>query len=266
MKPIFLSQTDPFSLIANRDPEDGSVITKPRQIITSPGKRGTLTEGVLLGKTSSYNAVGDPFREAGNVIARKTNMDRIAAAGHEKNFSPSKIVKINLTPAYEHRTERVHIQINKRDEEGTVIVAPRNFATSPPRKGRSGPGTSFAGHTPFIKEPYEIPDILRKKELDYHHEALAKLGDKPFSQKAAKLKNGVFNQAGTLSYIGGGKRPEVKREINKCEHERAFRPSRPGPKGTLGTLDKFPEYVENPIKSLVRVKPVEGEEEKTVLI
>ena len=86
-------------MIANRD-EEGTVIIKPRQIITSPGKRGPLNEGVLLGKTSSYNAVGDPFKEAGNVIARKTNMERITAAGHEKNFSPSKIVKLNCTPAY----------------------------------------------------------------------------------------------------------------------------------------------------------------------
>ena len=184
--------------------EEGAVITKPRQIITSPGKRGTLTEGVLLGKTSSYNAVGDPFKEVGSVIARKTNMEKIVAAGHEKAFSPAKIVKLDYTPAYEHKPERVHIQINKRDEEGTVITAPRNFATSPPRKGRVGQGTTFSGPTPFIKDEYERPEILRKKELDYHHEALAKLGDKPFSQKAAKLKNGVFNQAKTLSYIGGG--------------------------------------------------------------
>jgi len=65
-----------------------------------------------------------------------------------------------------------------------------------------------------------------------------------------------------LSYIGGGKRPDVIREINKIEHERAFRPSQPGRKGVAGTLDKFPKYVENPIKHLSRVRPIEGEEEK----
>ena len=30
----------------------------------------------------------------------------------------------------------------------------------------------------------------------------------------------------------------------------------------IGTLDKFPEYKENPIKQTVRVKPIDGEEEK----
>ena len=113
-----------------------------------------------------------------------------------------------------------------------------------------------------MKEEYERIDNLRKKELDYHHAALDKLGDKPFSQKAAKLKNGVFNQAGSLSYIGGGKRPETIREVNKAEHERAFRPSQPGRRGVGGTLDKFPEYKENPLKHLTRVKPVDGADDE----
>ena len=66
-------------------------------------------EGVLLGKTSSYNAVGDPFKEVGATIARKTDMAAIHAAGHEKNFSPSKTVKLSYKPPYEHATDRVHI-------------------------------------------------------------------------------------------------------------------------------------------------------------
>ena len=115
------------------------------------------------------------------------------AAGHERVFSPSKIVKLDYTPAYKHQPEKVHIQINKKDEEGFIITEPRNFATSPHRPGRHGPGTSFAGHTPFMKDAYERPDNLRKAELKYHHSALAKLGDKPFSPRAKKLKNGVFN-------------------------------------------------------------------------
>ena len=56
-------------------------------------------------------------------------------------------------------------------------------------------------------------------------------------------------------------RSPVVREVNKVEHERAFKPSNPGKLGRQGTLEKFPEYKENPVKSVTRVKPVEGVEE-----
>ena len=98
------------------------MVIAPRQIITSPGKRGPAIDGVLLGKTSSYNAIGDPFKMAGNVIARKTDLTKIHEAGHEKNFSPSKIVKIDITPSYEHMVQQIHIAKNFRDEDGAVII------------------------------------------------------------------------------------------------------------------------------------------------
>ena len=42
----------------------------------------------------TYNAVGEPFREAGKIIiGRKADKDKIAAAGHEVNFKPARHVK-----------------------------------------------------------------------------------------------------------------------------------------------------------------------------
>ena len=98
------------------------------------------------------------------------------------------------------------------------------------------------------------------KEREYH---LSKLQDKPFSQRAKTLNNGVFNQPkGIYDVMPEMKeKPAVIREVNKVEHERAFKPSNPGKKGRGGTLEKFPEYKENPVKATVRVKPVEGQEE-----
>lgn len=89
------------------------------------------------------------------------------------------------------------------------------------------------------------------------------MGEKPFSQRAKTLNNGVFNQPKGIYDI----KPDMKerspavREVNKVDHERAFKPSNPGKKGRQGTLEKFPEYKENPVKSTIRVKPVEGQEE-----
>ena len=87
--------------------------------------------------------------------------------------------------------------------------------------------------------------------------------DKPFSQQAKKLKDGLFNQPKDIYDI----REDIKtkpvnvRPPNKVEHERAFRPSQPAKKGPQATIDKFPQYMENPLKAKVRVKPIEGQEE-----
>ena len=73
----------------------------PKQIITSPMKKGSHINSVMF-STPSFNAVGEPFKEVGAVIARKTNMAKIQEAGHEKVFSPSKIVKLSYKPPYDH--------------------------------------------------------------------------------------------------------------------------------------------------------------------
>ena len=168
------------------------MITQPRQITTKPIKKGPAIDGVMLSKTASYNAVGEPFKDVGRAIAfRKQDNEKIAAAGHEKAFSPSKIVKLSYKAPYEHQAERVNVVKNFKDEEGNVIVQPRNFQTSPPKVGLVGKNTTFGGPTPWLKDDYDHPKVLAQKEREYH---LSKRQDKPFSQRAKTLNNGVFNQ------------------------------------------------------------------------
>jgi len=45
-------------------------------------------------------------------------------------------------------------------------------------------------------------------------------------------------------------------------HDYPFKPSNPPKKGYNKTLDKFPEYKEDPMKFVVRKKDIEGSEEK----
>ena len=149
-----------FLFAARRD-EEGNVITQPRQITTKPIKKGPAIDGVMLSKTASYNAVGEPFKDVGRAIAfRKQDNEKIAAAGHEKAFSPSKIVKLSYKAPYEHQAERVNVVKNFKDEEGNVIVQPRNFQTSPPKVGLVGKNTTFGGPTPWLKDDYDHPKVL----------------------------------------------------------------------------------------------------------
>ena len=214
----------------------------------------------MLMPTSSYNAVGEPFQQVGAaIVGRKQDNDKIAAAGHEKVFSPSKIVKLNYKAPYEHQQERVHVQKNFKDEEGAVITAPRNFLTSPMKKGKVGKQTVF-NPIPYIEDDYNSPQKIAHEQRMYH---LSKLQEKPFSQQAKKLNKGTFNKDKDIYDLCENikERVPVVREVNKVDHERAFRPSQPGKKGVTGTIEKFPEYKENPLKPTVRVRPVEGQED-----
>lgn len=45
-------------------------------------------------------------------------------------------------------------------------------------------------------------------------------------------------------------------------HDKPFKPSNPPKRGYNKTIDKFPDYKEDPLKFIQRKKPVEGEEER----
>ena len=73
-------------------------------------------------------------------------MAGIANAGHEKDGGFAKKVKEREYHAsYEHMTDRREIVKNYRDEEGAVIIAPRNFLTNPIKAGRVGKQTTLGG-------------------------------------------------------------------------------------------------------------------------
>jgi hypothetical protein len=58
-------------------------------------------------------------------------------AGHDKVFSPSKVVKENVKAAYEHKTELNDLKKKYTNEDGAVITAPRNMLTNPLKVGPS---------------------------------------------------------------------------------------------------------------------------------
>ena len=80
-----------------------------------------------------------------SIATRKQDNQAIAAAGHEKLFAPAKQPPKNFKPPYEHLSDRVHIVKNFKDEEGNVMVAPRNIVTNPIKVGKVGKQTSLGG-------------------------------------------------------------------------------------------------------------------------
>ena len=87
-------------------------------------------------------------------------------------------MKEKVKAPFEHMNDRVELKKNYRDEEGNVILGPKNFLTNPPKEGKVGKNTTFSGVIKYMPEDYDAIKKLGQEEHKYH---LSKLQDKPFS-------------------------------------------------------------------------------------
>ena len=144
---------------ARRD-EDGAVITEARNFYTSPGGAGQHAATSAYFMKTSFIAVGDTFKQAA-VQTLKSAVDRDVwtKAGHDKNYRPARHVKERLyTTPYPHIDEAPPKKRDYRnaEENGAVIVGPRNFLTNPMKRGKVGRATSFGGIVPYAEDDYDI--------------------------------------------------------------------------------------------------------------
>ncbi len=86
-------------------------------------------------------------------------------------------------------TDRVEVKKKFTDEEGNVLIAPKNILTNPPKRGKVGKRTLFAPPAEFMPDDYDYPKTLAKKEFE---EGKKLMQEKPFSQRAKTI--GVFNK------------------------------------------------------------------------
>ena len=179
-------------------------------------------------------------------------------AGHEIAFKPAKTVKEPVKASYAHLNDNWHKKKEFRDEEGAVITAPRNLYTNKPKVGQSGKQCYFGGAIPYKEDEYDLPKEKARKERLAHE---AKVQEKPFSQRVPP--RATFNKEKEVfgEDVEIKARPPPAKRKPPMEHEVPFKPSNPAKKGHNKTLNKFPEYKENPPKPLVR-KVVNEEDKK----
>lgn len=98
-----------FSLVARLVPDSDvkEVMIDPPNIKTGPGKKGH-TDGILFSK-ASYNAIGDPFKQAALTMVRQEDRAAQIAVGNEKPFKPQNHVKQPINAAYPHMKEFEHV-------------------------------------------------------------------------------------------------------------------------------------------------------------
>lgn len=108
-----------------------------------------------------------------------------------------------------------------------------------------------------MPDDYNYPKTLATKEMQ---EAKKLEQEKPFSQKVRQIGN--FNSAKAVF----GEDPQIPARAPKSEmkppmvQELAFKPAKPARSGHSCTFEKFPVYMENPLKFTQRKQVVEGEE------
>ena len=68
---------------------------------------------------------------------RTTKKEGYKEAGHDFNFKPAKTVPSPVKAPFDHMTDYKEVKKCRKGPDG-VIIEPRNFLTSPPKKGLIG--------------------------------------------------------------------------------------------------------------------------------
>ena len=163
----------------NPDSDVKEVIIDPRNVNIGMPKRGKGDEALFM--RPSYTAIGNPFKEAARSLVRKEHRSRQIEVGNEKAFRPTKHIRQPTNATYPHMKDYEQVVKNFRDAEdnGAVMIGPRNILTNPPKRGRVGKNTTFIGQIPYMEDDFNRPkemanvERLAGKSLEQ---------EKPFSQ------------------------------------------------------------------------------------
>ena len=153
--------------------------------------------------------------------------------------------------------DRVEVKKNFRDEEGAVKTAAKNFYTSPAKQGRVGKQTYFTPQPAHMPDDFNYPKELFTKEMK---EKKKLEQEKPFSQKAKNVHVFASDKAIFGEDVVIPARPAKTEMKPPMEQEVAFKPAKPARSGVSCTFEKFPKYMENPLKFTQRKQVIEGEE------
>lgn len=247
--PNSLSYVILVSARLNPNSDVKEVMSDPRNINIGMLKKGKTDEALF--SRPGYVTQGNPFREAARTLVRREDRSRQIEVGNEKAFRPAKHVRQPTNAAFQHMKDYEQIEKNYRDAEdnGAVIIGPRNIQTNPPKRGRVGKSTTFSGMIPYTEDDFNRPKLLANEER-LAGKSLEQ--DKPFSQKVKRTH--MFNtfRAVIGEDIEIPQRPPAEKRQPLMEHDKPFKPSHPPKIGYNKTFMKFPEYKEDPKKPIER--------------
>ncbi|KAG8468548.1 hypothetical protein KFE25_013631 [Diacronema lutheri] len=158
-----------------------------------------------------------------------------------------------------HRHEGEHEGAGKGEKPPLVVPEPRQMMTMPPKKGRfNTPGISFGAPQPrgmphvlgkefeYKSDPY---NLARKLEMETRAKSKKLRQPQPFRAMAHSLDYFDATKSGVSSKVYEPvAMPEKKAPPPPAPRvaDKPFYPAKPPKEGIYGTINKFPEHMEDP--------------------
>jgi hypothetical protein len=177
---------------------------------------------------------------------------------HDNVWKPAANVAepVSLFP---HEASERHKVIKRRLEDGSIRTDPKNFLTSPAKKGDAAvtPKVLLSGDYPHMIDEYDRKVKTAREEA---RKSIAKRHGGAF--RSMDAGNKTFNKDESI-FGGEVKLRELKRPrtISMAAHDKPFYPSNPGKKNM--TIGKYPEHIPDPLASVGRKNPSEAVPWKT---
>lgn len=237
---LAISDDGAYHKTAHRKLPDGTVKIGPKNFLTSPTKKGKVPEAYFI---KPEFLLGDLYRDPVKPQLNEKERAEKMKKNHDVAFKPSGPVA--EPKGFENMPTEVLVK-RKREPDGSVKLEPKNFYTSPPKKGvpNCTPGVTFDKKIEYMNDPYDRrKDLNRQKQISDK----AKLQDVPF--KANSPAGFTFSDFKTA--MDGAKAPRKALSPNAprniLKHERPFFPSSPVKSSMLeATFEKYPEHMPEP--------------------
>jgi len=229
--------------------------SRGNQFKTAPLKKGNTVD-VLFEKQFKSLHLGDKYLEPGT-IERKFMIEKakkkLTPEGFRYSSPPKKSCGLgnyygcfNERAPFKHETE--YVVVKKGELPSKVQPQLKNIVTCPAKKGTYGfPGLTIGkgDEYKYISDPY---DVLRRRDAQQSKENKLLAGAFKSACKRLDYFDSQPNVAASKIYSLDKPLPARKPEPPKKEPAITvpFKPSSPAKRGFAGTINKFPEYKEDP--------------------
>lgn len=235
----------------SRRNSEGGVITEPRNFSSSPAKKGKNPDALF--SFPGFTSIGDKYKDPPKAYLSEKYRAEKMLKSHDVPFKPTGPIDMVSIP--EHLPSEVTMKKRKRDAEGNVIFGPKNFYTSPAKRGHANmtPGVTFGGNFEHIPDPYDRKrDAYRKDMIN----SKAKMHEVPFKSTSNHLS--VFNSDLELYHADETSKKTLKKPKPEkiAQHDTAFKPPSSVKSHLVDALfGKIPEFMSEPMAFAVKKSP-----------
>jgi hypothetical protein len=254
---LAVSKEPYFQPTSSHKDADGKVITAPNNCLIQPPKSGKTADAYFTTFEYKGDRYADPIRLT---KAEKERTEKIKKV-HDNVWKPAANVD-EPSSLFPHEASDRHVIVSRRLSDGSVRTNPKNFLTSPPRKGEAAvtPGVLLGPIYEHLTDEY---DRKMKTARDDAKKSRARRHGGPFYSMDAG--NNTFNPDESI-YGGKFEMKESKRlkTLSGTNHDRPFYPANPSKKGS--TIGPYPEHVPDPLRPILKGKPNENTPWKVTVV